>query len=144
MSDPTTRVLLVDPDVHSRALVARQLSSVGEILEAGDGAAALEILRRTSVKVVVTELYLPAADKQCLIEAIRSDRTLRHTRAMAYTHRCLGPDREWALRGGADAYLIKPTRAERLRYVVSRLATTRAPKTKSAPPSERPESPYRH
>jgi hypothetical protein len=38
---------------------------------------------------------------------------------------------------GADAYLIKPTRAERMRYVVSRLATVKGrnasvPETRSA------------
>ena len=137
MSEPATRVLLVDPDLRTRALVARHLSTIGcEILQAGDGAAALDIVSRTTVKVVVTELYLPAGGKDDLIEAIRADRTLRHTRAMAHTHRCLAADRDWAMHAGADAYLIKPTRAERLRYVVSRLATTRGPNAKVAPTSD--------
>lgn len=125
MSESMT-ILLVDPDPHTRALLARQLESVTpDIVQAADGATALSILSSIQVKVVVTELYLAAGGHACLVQAIRADQKLRRTRAVAHTHRCLPPDREWAMTAGADAYLIKPTRAERIRYVVSRLATIR-------------------
>lgn len=126
MSEPAMTVLLVDPDTRSRSLLASQLSSIGcDIIEAGDGASAWAFIKSRDVKVVVTELYLMTGDTDCLIKAIRADRTLRGTRTIAHTHRCLPADRDWAMTAGADAYLIKPTRAERMRYVVSRLATTR-------------------
>lgn len=123
MSESVT-ILLVDPDARARALLARQLQSDAiAVMQASDGAAALEALGSANVKVVVTELYLPTGDHACLVQAIRANPKLRRTRAVAHTHRCLPPDREWAMTAGADAYLIKPTRAERMRYVVSRLAT---------------------
>lgn len=126
MSEPAMKVLLVDPDVRTRALVATQLATLGcEILQASDGTQAMRILSETEVKLVVTELYLRTGARECLIQEIRSDRTLRATRTLAHTHRCLATDREWAMQAGADAFLIKPTRAERMRYVVGRLATTR-------------------
>lgn len=157
------KVLLADPDTRARGLLARQLSTVaGDILEASDGASALELLGAGDVRVVVTELYLPAGGAPCLVEAIRASRALRRTHVVAYTHRCLAEDREWAMTAGADAFLIKPTRAERMRYVVSRvgslksrrpsLAEQRAAATAAgssldaARPdvvSEQPESPYR-
>lgn len=125
MSESVT-VLLVDPDPHARALLARQLYSVTpDIVQAADAATALSLLASVQVKVVVTELYLSAGEHACLVQAIRANRALRRTRAVAHTHRCLPSDREWAMTAGADAYLIKPTRAERMRYVVSRLATTK-------------------
>jgi CheY-like chemotaxis protein len=126
MSDQPNIVLLVDPDSRSRALLADQLKSLGcTILHANDGPTALRMVRSQRVKLVMTELYLQTGDDECLIHAIRRDRELRGTRTLAHTHRSLPADREWAMRAGADAYLIKPTRAERLRYVVGRLTTTR-------------------
>ena len=122
----TVTILLVDPDTRARALLAKQLESVAtEVVQAADGASALNVLGSVDVKVVVTELYLPAGDHMCLVQAIRANPKLRRTRTVAHTHRCLPPDREWAMTAGADAYLIKPTRAERMRYVVSRLATVK-------------------
>jgi CheY-like chemotaxis protein len=125
MSESVT-VLLVDPDTRARALLAKQLKSeTTDVIQASDGAAALQVLGSLDVKVVVTELYLPTGDHACLVQAIRANPKLRRTRAVAHTHRCLPPDREWAMTAGADAYLIKPTRAERMRYVVGRLATVK-------------------
>lgn len=119
-------VLIVDPDPRLRALLASQLASVGcAVLQASDGESALRIVRERAVRLVLTELYLKAGDDDDLIHAIRRTKTLRHTRTIAHTSKATAADRDWAMRAGADAYLIKPTRAERLRDVVTRLATTR-------------------
>lgn len=119
-------VLLVDPDTRTRMALAEHLLPLGvTIVHAADGPAALAIVNASPVRLVVTELYLPTGDDECLIHAIRRDRRFTKTRTLAHTHRSLPSDREWAMRAGADAYLIKPTRAERLRYVVGRLATGR-------------------
>jgi DNA-binding response OmpR family regulator len=119
-------VLLVDPDAHVRALLAEQLSSTGcTVIQASDGEMALDIVNLRDIRLVVTELYLKAGEDDCLIHAIRRSKSLRKTRTMALTDKSTAADRNWAMRAGADAYLIKPTRAERFRYVVSRLVTTR-------------------
>ena len=126
MSDANYTVLLVDPDARVRALLADQLSSTGcTVVHAADGESAMRIVTETEVRVVVTELYLRAGDDDDLIHAIRRLKSLRRTRTMAHTSRATAADRDWAMRAGADAYLVKPTRAERFRYVVSRLATTK-------------------
>lgn len=128
---PARTILLVDPDPHSRALVATHLASTGaRIVHADDGVTALRIAHDIPVAVIVTELYLAAAEDECLIHAVRRDAKLKRTRVVAHTHRGLTADREWAMRAGADAYLIKPTRAQRVRYVVARLLGDRA----AAPP----------
>src|SRR5687767_9874363 len=119
---PTT-VLLVDSDARTRAALAAQLESFGcAILHAGDGADALRTLREKPVQLVVTELYVPAGEADCLVDAIRADDANGRTRIIALTNRSQASDREWALRAGADAYLIKPTKAKRLQYVVGRLS----------------------
>jgi CheY-like chemotaxis protein len=124
MAEPNYTILLVDPDKRTRALLAQQLSSSGAvILQAEDGESAFKIVNERDVRLVVTELYLKTGEDDDLIHAIRRTKALRRTRALAHTLFGTAVDRDWAMRAGADAYLIKPTRAERLRYVVSRLAS---------------------
>ena len=124
MTDSGFVVLLVDADAAVRARVAGDLAQLDcTILEASDGNAALRVLRENEVRVVLSELYMKTGDDTCLIHAVRSVKALGGTRTLAHTRFATSPDREWALRAGADAYLIQPTRPARLRYVVSRLAT---------------------
>jgi CheY-like chemotaxis protein len=126
MSDRNYAVLLVDPDAGVRALLAEQLTSTGAtVIQAADGASALKLLKEREIRLVVTELYLETGEDEDLIQAIRGTKALKRTRTLAHTSRATAADRDWAMRAGADAYLIKPTRAERFRYVVSRLATTK-------------------
>ena len=142
MSDKSYSVLLVDPDARMRAQLAEQLTSIGcAVMHASDGDAAMRLISENEVRLVVTELYLRTGDDADLIHAIRRAKGLKRTRTMAHTSRATAADRDWAMRAGADAYLIKPTRAERFRYVVSRLATTKGANSSVA---DSKESPYRH
>jgi CheY-like chemotaxis protein len=123
-----TAILLVDSNAATRKTLASQLESLGcDILHASDGISALRALRDRPVQLVVTELYVSAGDADCLVDAIRSNGANNGTRIIALTDRSRPSDREWALRAGADAYLIKPTRPQRLRYVVGRLSASRTP-----------------
>jgi CheY-like chemotaxis protein len=126
MSESSYTVLLADPDARMRALLAEQLASTGcTVLQAADGQAAMKVVTDRDVRVVVAEIYLRTGEDDCLIHAIRRSKALKKTRTLAHTQFGSAADREWARRSGADAYLIKPTRAERFRYVVTRLATTK-------------------
>ena len=128
MADPVKVVLIVDPDPHARALLAGHLAEMDvDLLEASDGVSALRIVRAGGVGLIVSEMYVPAGDEECLIHAIRRDHNNRKIRIVAHTQRVTEADREWAMRAGADAYLIKPTRAQRIRYVVGRLLSERPP-----------------
>ncbi len=141
MSDKSYSVLLVDPDASTRALLAEQLTSIGcAVMQASDGDAAMRLINANEVRLVVTELYLRTGEEADLIHAIRRSKGLKRTRTMAHTSKATAADRDWAMRAGADAYLIKPTRAERFRYVVSRLATTKGANSSVATEHE---SPYR-
>lgn len=123
MSTTDYTVLVVEPDLRLRALLVNHLTPLGcTILQAGDGETAFRLLGEQPVRVVLTELYLGVGMYTDLIQAIRSNKALRNTRAIAHTRRAFSRDREWATTAGADAFLIYPTRAERLRYVVGRLA----------------------
>jgi CheY-like chemotaxis protein len=122
MPVPAKTFVLVDPDPHARTLLAWHLSSLGaRMLQASSGVEALQMAASQPVSIIVTELYLPTGEDECLIHAVRRDPKFKRTRIVAHTHRSTTADREWAMRAGADAYLIKPTRAQRVRYVIGRL-----------------------
>jgi CheY-like chemotaxis protein len=126
MTESGFSVLLVDTDAAVRDRLTRDLVPLAcTVLEASDGDGAMRILRENDVRVVVSELYLKTSDDECLIRAVRRMNALEHTRTLAHTRFGAAPDRDWAVRAGADAYLIQPTRPTRLRYVVARLANSR-------------------
>lgn len=132
MNVESKTVLIVDGDSYARAFLARRLMPMGvQIVEAGDGVTALTALRAREISVLVSELYVAAGDDECLIHAVRRDPAYRKVRIVAHTDRSTAADREWAMRAGADAYLLKPTRAQRIRYVIGRLLTERPPSSAS-------------
>jgi two-component system chemotaxis response regulator CheY len=142
MPHPARIILLVDPDSQARAMLAWHLAATSaRIMQAEDGPGAMRIASQYPIAIMVTELYLPTGDDECLIHAVRRDAKLKRTRIVAHTHRAATADREWAMRAGADAYLIKPTRAQRVRYVVNRLMGDRprlaTPATSGAPMTRR-------
>lgn len=125
MTHVTRTVLIADPDPSARAFLATQVGPLElRVLEAGDGDTALRILASEDVKLLVTELYLPANGQRCLISAARLHASESQLPIVAHTHRSLDEDRSWAMESGASAYLIKPTRTPRMRYVVGRLLVT--------------------
>lgn len=121
MTNATPTILVVDPNVETRAILARQLSATQcSVLQAADGATALQMLQDNEIGLVVSELYLKTGDSDCLIQAMRQNR-VRGTRALAHTVYARSPDRAWAKQWGASGYLIQPTRSKRLQHVVSEL-----------------------
>ena len=126
MSEGARVVLIVDPDPYTRALLSGHLAAMDiELREAADGVTALRVARAGGVDVIVSEMYVPVGDDQCLIHAVRRDPAHRRIRLVAHTQHATAADREWAMRAGADAFLVKPTRAQRVRYVVGRLLSDR-------------------
>jgi CheY-like chemotaxis protein len=113
----------VDSNADTRARLVRELAPTGcRVLEAADGEAGLELVRRSRVQLVVSELFLKTAESDCLFQAIRQNR-LHGTRMLAHTVHATSSGRDWARMWGASGFLVQPTRAERLKHVVQRLLT---------------------
>ena len=124
MMESRSTVLVAEPDERLRSLLVHHLTPLGyDVLQAEDGETALRLLSGQPMSVVLCELYLKTGKHSDLIQAIRGDKSFKKTRVIAHTRRAAARDRDWATRAGADAFLIYPTRAERLRYVVGRLAS---------------------
>ncbi|HWA45808.1 MAG TPA: response regulator [Hypericibacter adhaerens] len=66
------RILLVEDNKEFRSMLRALLQEAGhEVVEAGDGQAAIEHLRRTAYDLLVTDVLLPQADGTEVIKAVR-------------------------------------------------------------------------
>jgi two-component system, OmpR family, phosphate regulon response regulator PhoB len=107
----TSRILVVDDDDGIRTVVRWQLNDSGfDVVEADDGAAALQILARETPLLVVLDLSLPAVGGLDVLRAVRSGRAgvPRELPVIVLSGRSGETDRIVGLDLGADDYLVKP------------------------------------
>ena len=102
-------ILIVDDHADIRRLLSITLGRQFEILEAENGVAALESIRRYHPKIVLLDVMMPGEiDGLQVLDAIRADPAIRATRVAMLTARGQQADRDDATKRGADAYFVKP------------------------------------
>ncbi len=108
------RVLIVDDNEHNRELARQVLSGRWRVLLAGDGVAALEIVRRDRPELVLLDLSMPKLNGWDVARQIKGDPATKGTALVACTAHAMSGDRERALAVGFDGYLAKPYRLREL------------------------------
>jgi DNA-binding response OmpR family regulator len=121
--------LVVDDEPMVCEVVARYLENEGfRVLEAADGAAALEILARHQPALVVLDIMLPGVDGLSVLRRLRATTDIP---VILLTARASEVDRIVGLELGADDYVVKPFSprelAARVRTVLRRMNTPLAP-----------------
>lgn len=102
------RVLVVDDSPLTRELLVSLLESVGyEIVQASDGAEALDRLSREVVDAVVTDLEMPQVDGLELTRRLKIHPTLKSLPVVIVTTRGSEQDRRRGMEAGADGYVTK-------------------------------------
>jgi two-component system sensor histidine kinase and response regulator WspE len=102
------RVLVVDDSPLTRELLVQLLESVGYlVVQAGDGAEALDRLGREAVDIVVSDLEMPNVDGLELTRRLKSHATLRSLPVVIVTTRGSEADRRRGMEAGADGYVTK-------------------------------------
>ena len=110
-----SRILIVEDDEDVRALIAHKLRRAGhEVSEAGDGLEGLEVARASVPDLVVLDWMMPKLTGVEVSAEIRADTSLTQPRILLLTAKSQDSDIAQALAAGADAYLIKPFRANDL------------------------------
>jgi signal transduction histidine kinase len=104
------KILVIDDYPANVRLLRAALESVGhEIVDACNGAVALEILSRQPVDAVISDVLMPTMDGFRLCQEIRKDASLCALPVILYTSTYDSPtDRTLAETVGADAYVLKP------------------------------------
>jgi DNA-binding response OmpR family regulator len=126
------RVLVVDDEAPIVDLVRGYLEREGmEVMSAGDGPTALELIRERGPDIVVLDVMLPGLDG---FEVLRRARTITDAYVIMLTARAEEIDRIVGLSVGADDYLVKPFSP---RELVARVrALLRRPRLGVAPDAE--------
>lgn len=111
---PKWRILIVDDEEDIRSIVRATLSTKYEVVEAGDGLDALEMLDLAEPDFVVLDVMMPLMDGHATCEAIR-----RHPRFKALSVLFLSAlntrdDMKKGYGAGANLYLTKPFDPSRL------------------------------
>ena len=102
------RILVVDDEPDLRYLLRSFFERAGhEVREAGDGAAALEAVRRSPPDLVVTDMMMPVMGGAELIRRLRADPVTARIPILAVTG-------DAHLASGADTVLVKPCQRARL------------------------------
>ena len=119
-SEPMARILVIDDDADTRAMLEQTLKAVGhEVVLAADGREGVERYRTSPADLVITDIYMP---KQDGLETTREFHLrfpevkiiAMSRRALAVTMLSIAQDL------GAVAVLHKPFAAEELTAAVSK------------------------
>jgi two-component system phosphate regulon response regulator OmpR len=130
MSEPKTRILVVDDDLRLRDLLTRYLGEQGFAVRAvGDGAAMDRVLAHDRYDLVVLDLMLPGEDGLSICRRLRGTRNA--VPIVMLTAKGEDVDRIVGLEMGADDYLPKPFNP---RELVARINAVLRRRTAPRPP----------
>lgn len=126
MERPAERILVVDDDADTRALLVEVLGSDGyEVHPCAAGEQALEILERREFDLVIADIRLPRMSGLDLLLEVR--RSAIKTKVILMTAYASLQSVIEALRGDADDYITKPFRLPELRRQVRRAIAAQTP-----------------
>ena len=115
MTQSTATLLLVEDNEVNRDMLVRRLQRAGyQILTAGDGETALDLMRQASPQVVLMDMNLPVKDGWTASREAQLDPQLRGIPIIALTAHAMEEDRARALEAGCCDYATKPVDFPRL------------------------------
>lgn len=121
------RVLVVDDDESIVEMIKLGFETEGiEVLSAGDGGEALEVLRAEPVDVVVLDIMMPRVDGWMALMEIRNDPALADLPVIMLTAKTQELAKVLAFKQGVQQYVTKPFSIIELAARVKSLAGTRA------------------
>ena len=120
------RVLVVDDSLSARKHLVRKISAAGFVtIEAGDGLAALECLRKQTVDFIFTDLDMPQmGGLELLADLQRGPHS--DIPVVVVSGRAEQDFRDRAAEAGAIDFLVKPATDEQLTGVLEKLTATLA------------------
>ena len=115
------KILIVEDDDETRELMCQALARQGyEVTTAEDGVKGYELALSLRPDLIITDIYMPAADGAHLLRHVRDTPELAATPVIVSTGYGTG-GATLALSQGADAYEPKPVRPDNLLATVRRL-----------------------
>ncbi len=102
-------ILVVEDSPDLNLVLCEILESHGyEVRSALDGEAALDVLRRYTPDIILSDIMMPRMDGYALFQSVRADDALRMTPFIFLTARTEAEERRQARGMGVEDYLTKP------------------------------------
>jgi len=117
------RILIVDDQQQNLYLMKTMLEKHGyQVLEATNGAEALEIGKTNLPDVIISDILMPVMDGFSLCQEWMKDEALRNIPFVFYTATYTDPkDEELALSLGAARFIVKPVEVEEFVSIVEQV-----------------------
>ena len=113
-------VVLIEDDAESRRTTAELFAREHwTTFEAGDGEAGIRLALEHKPELILCDLLMPRTNGFQVCRSLRQ--LMQHTKIIIVSGRDYGVDRMSAIDAGADEYIVKPIRWERLREVIERV-----------------------
>jgi two-component system chemotaxis response regulator CheY len=117
-----TRILAVDDSPSMRDMVRIALSGAGfQVTQAADGAEALEIARKDTFDLVLSDVNMPRMDGISLIRALRAEASYKHTPILMLTTESSADRKREGKDAGATGWIVKPFDPDQLVATMQRV-----------------------
>ena len=115
------KVLIVDDSATIRMMLKGILKQINitDVMEAGDGAQALEILTKESVQLLLLDIHMPKMDGLKCLECVKSTERTATIPVIIISSDTVQTQLDRARDLGAHAYIKKPFRIEGLRNALA-------------------------
>jgi CheY-like chemotaxis protein len=113
---PRPKILVVEDEPDVRTMVVRLLGTLGEVIQAQNGAEALELLLRggRAPDLIVTDVMMPQMDGLTLSRELKKDPALARIPILMLTAKSSPSSMIDGINAGARQYLTKPFKADDL------------------------------
>jgi two-component system, OmpR family, alkaline phosphatase synthesis response regulator PhoP len=116
------QIVIIENNPTFRKALKKNLEASGfRIFDAENGLDGLNMVRRVSPDLVILDIMLPGLDGHKVCRMIKFDRKLSSIPVIVLTSRDLDQDATLAKQCGADAFILKTTRAPIILEVIRKL-----------------------
>lgn len=122
MKKKQSRILIIEDNIAFSKMLNMRLKTNGYNTElAHDGLEGLNAVRIFNPELIITDIMLPGLDGHKICRMVKFDKNFKHIPVIVLTSRDLDEDEELAKQCGADAFIVKTTRAEIILDVIEKL-----------------------
>ncbi len=117
------RVLVVDDAHTDRELAGRVVTSLGrEVAFAEDGKQAIEKAKEVKPDLILMDVVMPGQDGYATCRKLKKDAETASIPIVMVSSKGEESDKVWAMRQGADGYLVKPFDAAAMAAMIEKYA----------------------
>jgi len=115
------RILVADDEQYIRLLASRLLSGKFAVLEASDGAEAVDMARKYKPSLILMDIMMPNMDGYAACSTIKADQSTKNIPVLMLTGLSFELNKDYAAMVGADGYITKPFTLKKLLHAIGKV-----------------------